>query len=115
MLSSFRSAVSVYKFVFCSYFLFFNNSKKLHQKETLSELLSCLWILQSFSNFITEHLRTAVSETVTENSLRSSARTVKLHIISPIELWLGSKWASAQRLIMKSSMKNGENKAMLKC
>ena len=28
-----------------------------------------LWILQNFANFIIENLRTAVSETITENSL----------------------------------------------
>ena len=39
-MSSFRSAISVYKFVFCSYFLCFSNSKNLHQKETLSQVFS---------------------------------------------------------------------------
>ena len=42
-----------------------------------------LWILQSFANFITEHLRTATSEIFTESSLRNSVRNGKLHIISP--------------------------------
>ena len=74
-----------------------------------------LWILQSLVNFILEHLRTAASETITENSLRNSARNVKLHIIRAVEVWLGSKWASAQRLILKNRMKNAENKAMLNC
>ena len=50
----------------------------------------------------------AASETVTEKSLRNSAVNGKLHIISPVEVWLGSKWASAKKL------KNVENKAMLK-
>ena len=48
-----RSAISVYKFVLCSYFLYFNNSKKkLHQKETLPQVFSCEFckILQTFSS-----------------------------------------------------------------
>ena len=47
-----------------------------------------LWILQSFANFIIEHIRRAASETVTENSLKNSARIRKLHIISSVEVWL---------------------------
>ena len=66
-------------------------------------------------NFFIEHLRTAASETVTGNSLENSGRNGKLDIISSIDVWLGSKWASAQRLILKNRMKNVENKAMLKC
>ena len=68
-----------------------------------------------FCDFFIEHLRTAASKTVTEESLRNSARNGKLHIISPVDVWLGSKWGSAQRLILENKMKNVENKAMLKC
>ena len=57
----------------------------------------------------------AASETVTEKSLRNSARNGKLDIISPVEVRLGSKWASGQRLILKNRMKSVENKVILKC
>ena len=74
-----------------------------------------LRILQSFVNFITEHLLTAASETATENSLKNSAQNGKLHTISAVKVWLGSKWVSSQKRISKNRMKNVENKAMLKC
>ena len=59
------------------------------EKETLTPLVSCE-ICKTFKNtFFIVHLRTAVSETVTENSLGNStlgeqfsARDEKLHIIS---------------------------------
>ena len=73
-MSSFRSA----------YFLSFNDSKKIAPKRD-SVTGVFLWILQSFANFIIEHLRTASSETVAESSLRNSAGNGKLHIISPVE------------------------------
>ena len=57
----------------------------------------------------------AASETVTEKSQGNSARNGKLHIIIFVDVWLGSKWACAQRRILKNRMKNVENKAMLKC
>ena len=38
----------------------------------------------------------------------------KTHIISPVEVWLGSKRAPAQGLILKNKIKNIENKAMIK-
>ena len=85
-MSSLRSAISVYKFAFCSVFLSFNNSKILHQKETLSLSGVLLSILQSFANFIIEHLRTAASETVAENSLRNLAWNGKFLIISHLEV-----------------------------
>ena len=50
-----------------------------------------LWILQKFAKFFIEHLRTAASEIVTENTLGNSARNGKLHIIIPIDVWGGSK------------------------
>ena len=83
-MSSFRSAVSVYNLVFCSYFT---------KRDSVTGVF--LWILQNIANFFIEHLRTAASETVTENSLRNSARNGRLHIISPVDVSLGSKCASA--------------------
>ena len=74
-----------------------------------------LWILQNFANFFIEHLLTAASETVTENRRGNSVPHGKLHIISPADVWLGSKWASAQKVILKNRMKNVKNMAMLKC
>ena len=47
--------------------------------------------------------------------LKFSARALNFHIISLLDVWLGSKYASAQRLsILKNGMKSVENKAMLK-
>ena len=57
----------------------------------------------------------APSETVTEKSPGNSARNGKLHIVILVDIWLGSKWASAHKRILKNKMKNVENKAMLKC
>ena len=69
-MSSFRSAVSAYNLVFCSYFT---------KRDSVTGVF--LWILQNIANFFIEHLRTAASETVTENSPGNSARNGKLHII----------------------------------
>ena len=109
-MSSFCSAISVYKFEFCYYFLYFNNSKRLDRDSFPGVFL---WILRNFANIFIEHLRTAVSETVTENSQENLARNGKLHIISPVDLLPGSKWTSPQRLILTNRMKNDENKAVL--
>ena len=57
----------------------------------------------------------AASDTVTENSPGYSAQNDKLCIISPLDVWLGFKCASAERIILKNRMKNIENKVMLKC
>ena len=109
-MSSFCSAISVYKFEFCYYFLYFNNSKRL-DRDSFSSVF--LWILQNFANFFIEHLRTAASETATEYSQGNSARNGKLHIISHVDVLPGSKWTSPQRLILTNRMKNDENKAVL--
>ena len=56
--------------------LYFNKSKKLHQKKTLTpqsyaDTDAFLWIFQSFAKFFVEHLLTAASKTVvTEDKLR---------------------------------------------
>ena len=85
--------------------------------------------------FFIEHIGTATSEAVTENSPGNWARAEKLHIISifstrltklkflvraenlhkisPSDIWLGSKYVFAQRLsILKNRKKNIENKAI---
>ena len=47
--------------------------------------------------------------------LKISAWAENLHIISPLEVWLGSKYTFALRFsILKSRMENLENKAILK-
>ena len=113
-MSSFRRAMSVYNVVFCSDFLYFNNSKKLHQKDTLSQVFSC-GFCKILRTFFVEHLRTAASKIIKESSPVNSARNGKLYIIILVDVWLGSKWASPQRSILKNRMKNVQNKAMLKC
>ena len=52
---------------------------------------------------------------LSRSDLGSSARNGKLHITCPVDVRLGSKWGSAQRLILENKMKNVENKAILKC
>ena len=74
-----------------------------------------LWIFENFVNFLIEHLQAAASETVTENSLGNSAVNEKCHIISHVDVWLGSKWGSAQRIILGNRIKSVENKALLEC
>ena len=87
--------------------------------------------------FFIQHIGTATSEAVTENSPGNWARDEKLHIISifstrltklkflvraenldkisPSDVWLGSKYVFAQRLsILKNRIKNIENKAIQK-
>ena len=128
-MSTFRITISVYKFVFCSYFsyhyislqicilllLFCISINQKNCSKRVSDTGAFLWILQNFEDFFIEHLRTAAFKTVTEDSLGNSARNGKLHIISPVDVWLGSKWDSAQRLILENKMKNVEHKVMLKC
>ena len=119
----------------------------LFKKETLTYLFSCEFCEIFKSIFLLEYLRTAASETGTENSLGNltrgekcsarneklhiisffffffpthltkltfSAQTQNIHIISLLVVWLGSKYAPAQRLsILKYRMKSVEDKAML--
>ena len=106
-MSSFGIAISSYKFVFCIYFFVFQKLEKIGSRRD-SDTGTFLWISQNFANFFIEHLRNAPSKTVAEDKLGNSARNGKLHIISPVYVWLGS-------FILENKMKNVENKAMLKC
>ena len=65
------------------------------------------------NTFFIEHHQNVASETVTGNSLRNSAQdktfsalAENLHIISPLYVWLGSKYVEYVEYV--------ENKAMLK-
>ena len=95
------------------------------KKETMTQVFFCeFW--ESKNTFFIEYIRTATSETVTENSLGNSYRGEKfssrneklhiisifsirltelkflvqaknIHIISPLDICLGSQYASAQK------------------
>ena len=51
------------------------------KKETLTKVFSCEFCKTFKNTFFIEHLRTAASETVTENSLWNSVRKEKLYVI----------------------------------
>ena len=97
------------------------------KKETLTQVFSSKFCKIFKKTCLTEHLRTAASETVTENSLENSVRdenfsasdekphiisifstrltelkfsawVENLHIINPLDVWLYSKYTSALRL-----------------
>ena len=86
------------------------NGLRYHQSLRYDYVANCetgtvifLWILPNFVNLFIEHLRTAASDIVTENSRGNSAQNDKLCIciICPVDVWLGFKCASAQMIILK--------------
>ena len=110
----FHCTIFVHKFLF-SYFLYFRNSRKLQ----------LYWKRDSGTGFPCEFCeiwelvyRTTLDDCFLNCCLEQSRKFSwgkKLHIVRPVDIWLGSKRASAQILILKNGMRNLESKAMLKC